>query len=278
MPGDMWAPLDISAAVRVLRSQAAHLATEPHGLTNCTGTARITNSLFKMASLSARSKWLLLLAAGAQFMQHTAAFSTPTLVARPSLQTPALRPRPKSVVVRAAADAGTPADGAVEADEPTGLRARLKKATSFKKADLAKLGVSAFFAYGFVSNVNSVLLLSFTWATYRRANPLLSPLAPAAVVMNPLTWLPLKKGFLAYYLGYYATIGSILRPFRFAIAVGLAPKFEETYKKLSDKLGVPRAVSIFLVTIATNVVFTVGLLLVAVNVFCAALRVAPVPL
>ncbi len=152
-------------------------------------------------------------------------------------------------------------------DFHTGLRAKLKKAASFKKGDLAKYGVSAFFAYGFVSNVNSCLLLSFTWATFRRANPALSPLADAAVLANPLTWLPLKKKFLAYYMGYYLSIGSILRPFRF-----------KTYVKISDRLKVPRAVSIFIVTILTNVVFTVGLLLVAVNLFCAALRVAPVPL
>ncbi len=143
---------------------------------------------------------------------------------------------------------------------------------------MAKYGVSAFFAYGFVSNVNSCLLLSFTWATFRRANPALSPLADAAVLANPLTWLPLKKKFLAYYMGYYLSIGSILRPFRFAIALGLAPTFEKTYVKISDRLKVPRAVSIFIVTILTNVVFTVGLLLFAVNLFCAALRVAPVPL
>jgi len=168
-------------------------------------------------------------------------------------------------------------DDAVD-EAPTGLRAKLKKAASFKKGDLAKYGVSAFFAYGFVSNVNSCLLLSFTWATFRRANPALSPLADAAVLANPLTWLPLKKKFLAYYMGYYLSIGSILRPFRFAIALGLAPTFEKTYVKISDRLKVPRAVSIFIVTILTNVVFTVGLLLVAVNLFCAALRVAPVPL
>ena len=129
------------------------------------------------------------------------------------------------------------------------MRAKLKKAASFKKGDLAKYGVSAFFAYGFVCNVNSCLLLSFTWATFRRANPALSPLADAAVLANPLTWLPLKKKFLAYYMGYYLSIGSILRPFRFAIALGLAPTFEKTYVKISDRLKVPRAVSIFIVTI-----------------------------
>ena len=117
--------------------------------------------------------------------------------------------------------------------------------------------------------MNSCLLLSFTWATFRRANPALSPLADAAVLANPLTWLPLKKKFLAYYMGYYLSIGSILRPFRFAIALGLAPTFEKTYVKISHRLKVPRAVSIFIVTILTNVVFTVGLLLVAVNLFCA---------
>ncbi len=237
-----------------------------------------------MPSIGAAKQALLL----AQIM-HTAAYSALN-VARPlrPVQLPSLRPRQlhaidatatrssHKVVLRAAADAA--GDDAVDEAQPTGLRAKLKKAASFKKGDLAKYGVSAFFAYGFVSNVNSCLLLSFTWATFRRANPALSPLADAAVLANPLTWLPLKKKFLAYYMGYYLSIGSILRPFRFAIALGLAPTFEKTYVKISDRLKVPRAVSIFIVTILTNVVFTVGLLLVAVNLFCAALRVAPVPL
>ena len=223
-----------------------------------------------MPSIGAAKQALLL----AQIM-HTAAYSALN-VARPlrPVQLPSLRPR-QQVVLPAAAEASDAVD---DAPAPTGLRAKLKKAASFKKGDLAKYGVSAFFAYGFVSNVNSCLLLSFTWATFRRANPALSPLADAAVLANPLTWLPLKKKFLAYYMGYYLSIGSILRPFRFAIALGLAPTFEKTYVKISDRLKVPRAVSIFIVTVLTNVVFTVGLLLVAVNLFCAALRVAPVPL
>ena len=160
----------------------------------------------------------------------------------------------------------------------TGLRARLKRATSFKKEDIAKLGVSAFFSYGFVSNVNSVLLLSFTWATFRRANPLVNPLSESAILLNPMTWFPLKKAFLAYYVGYYATVGSLLRPFRFAVAVGLAPAFDKTYTYVQDKLRVPRAVAMFLVTMVANVAFTVALLIFAVNVMCAALRVPPVPL
>ena len=61
-----------------------------------------------------------------------------------------------------------------------------------------------------------------------------------------------ELGLYLLYLGYYATIGSILRPFRFAIAIGLAPAFERTYKKVGEKLGVPRPVSIFLVTMVAN--------------------------
>ena len=120
-----------------------------------------------MPSIGA-AKQALLLTAAAQIM-HTAAFSS-TIVARPtpSLPTLSLRPRPSQKVVLHAADAAADAagdDAVDEAPAPTGLRAKLKKAASFKKGDLAKYGVSAFFAYGFVSNVNSCLLLSFTWAT-----------------------------------------------------------------------------------------------------------------
>ena len=97
---------------------------------------------------------------------HTAAYSALN-VARPlrPVQLPSLRPvqlpslRPRQlhaidatatrsshkVVLHAAADAA--GDDAVDAPAPTGLRAKLKKAASFKKGDLAKYGVSAFFAY-----------------------------------------------------------------------------------------------------------------------------------
>ena len=111
-----------------------------------------------MPSIGAAKQALLL----AQIM-HTAAYSALN-VARPlrPVQLPSLRPR-QQVVLPAAAEAS---DDAVDAPAPTGLRAKLKKAASFKKGDLAKYGVSAFFAYGFVSNVNSCLLLSFTWATF----------------------------------------------------------------------------------------------------------------
>ena len=111
-----------------------------------------------MPSIGA-AKQALLLTAAAQIM-HTAAFSS-TIVARPTPSLPTLSVATYVIaattavpqnVLHAAAEAGAEAgDDAVDAPAPTGLRAKLKKAASFKKGDLAKYGVSAFFAYGFVS-------------------------------------------------------------------------------------------------------------------------------
>ena len=97
-----------------------------------------------MPSIGAAKQALLL----AQIM-HTAAYSALN-VARPlrPVQLPSLRPRQlhaidatatrssHKVVLRAAAEAGDDVD---DAPAPTGLRAKLKKAASFKKGDLAKI-------------------------------------------------------------------------------------------------------------------------------------------
>ena len=109
-----------------------------------------------MPSIGAAKQALLLTAA--QIM-HTAAYSS-TIVAPAPTPVPRYRcdlryrcdhGRSTKVVLHAAAAEAS--DDAVvdEAPAPTGLRAKLKKAASFKKGDLAKYGVSAFFAYGFVS-------------------------------------------------------------------------------------------------------------------------------
>ena len=104
------------------------------------------NPLSKMPSIGAARQALLL----AQIM-HTAAYSALN-VARPlrPVQLPSLRPRQsQKLVLRAAADAA--GDDAVDEPAPTGLRAKLKKAASFKKGDLAKYGVSAFFCLLYTS-------------------------------------------------------------------------------------------------------------------------------
>ena len=157
------------------------------------------------------------------------------------------------------------------------MKTKLKSMRSIKKEDLAKFSVASIFSYSFVSNVNSCLMLAATWATYRKANPLLSPINDAAVFANPLTWFPPKKAFLLYYGAYYATIGTVLRPFRFGIALVLAPAFDKIYDSIASKLNVPRGVAIFLWTLLSNVIFSVLLLVSAINVFCFLLQVPPIP-
>lgn len=171
--------------------------------------------------------------------------------------------------------------GGVQSDKSKGLTARLGRQFSLlrnaSKADLASMGITSFFSYGIVSNFNSVILIAFTWASYRRANPLLSPLSDTAIIGDPLTWFPLKKAFIAFYVGYYATVGSIMRPFRFGIAIALAPKLEKLYRSIQNKLGVSKAVAIFLVTLLFNVGASMFLLITLIYAFSFALGVPPLP-
>mmetsp|Transcript_10688 Transcript_10688/g.34193 ORF Transcript_10688/g.34193 Transcript_10688/m.34193 type:complete len:232 (-) Transcript_10688:277-972(-) len=180
-----------------------------------------------------------------------------------------------SEVVRAAS--------AAEDETPKkGLRARLAAQLdalkSKSKGDLASMGMTSFFAYGIVSNFNSVLLIAFTWASFRRANPTLSPLSDTALLLNPGTWFPLKKAFMALYVGIYATVGSVMRPFRFGLAIAITPKLDSIYKGLQSRLRVSKAVAIFLVTLVVNIGLSVALLVFSIYAFCFALRVSPLPL
>lgn len=162
-----------------------------------------------------------------------------------------------------------------------GFRERIAKQInalkSKNKEDLASMGLTSFFSYGLVSNVNSVLLIAFTWASFRRANPAISPFNDAAILFNPLTWFPLKKAFLAFYVGYYATIGTVLRPFRFGLALALTPKLDQLYKSLQARLKVSKAVAILLVTLVVNIGASAALLFFSVYAFCFCLGVTPVP-
>lgn len=171
--------------------------------------------------------------------------------------------------------------GGVSGEKPKGLTARLGRQFSMlrnaSKADLASMGITSFFSYGIVSNFNSVILIAFTWASYRRANPLLSPLSDTAVIGDPLTWFPLKKAFIAFYVGYYATVGSILRPFRFGLALALAPKLDKIYRAIQNKLKVSKAVAIFLVTLILNIGASIVLLVTLIYAFSFAVGVPPLP-
>ena len=164
------------------------------------------------------------------------------------------------------------ASGAEDAPKPSGLVARTKSFFNkwvrapavamaphphhagapsqggFDKAKLKTLGVDAFFTYGVVSNINAGFTVALAWGTFSKASGL-SPFAPGQ-------W----KAFLVTYAGIYATIGSILRPIRFAIAVSFTPLYSRLISRVRDSLpfrstrpALNRTLSLVLVSLVLNV-------------------------
>lgn len=68
------------------------------------------------------------------------------------------------------------------------------------------------------------LTIALAWGTFCQSSGL-SPLVPGQ-------W----PKFLAVYVGIYATLGTLLRPVRMAIAIGLTPKFSKFVTAIQDKL------------------------------------------
>jgi len=146
------------------------------------------------------------------------------------------------------------------AEEPSSstfgrFRAWVKKWASFDKDKLKAMGVDAFFTYGIVSNINAGFTVALAWGTFSKASGL-SPLVPGQ-------WKP----FLATYVGIYATLGSILRPFRFALAVGATPIYSTVVARLRDLLpfrssrpALNRALALFLISFVGNVAGTCAII------------------
>lgn len=139
------------------------------------------------------------------------------------------------------------------ADEPSkgGVRAWFKKWAKFDKDQLKTLGVDAFFTYGVVSNINAGFTVALAWSTFSKATGL-SPLAPGC-------W----GKFLGTYAGIYLSLGSILRPFRFALAVGATPLYTKLITGVRDNIPfresrpkLNRTLALILVSLALNVVGT----------------------
>lgn len=171
-----------------------------------------------------------------------------------------------------------PADAAEPAEpEPTSKWRRLLKKMTPKidKASLTKLGGSMFLSYGFVSNVNAALLIVISWATFRTANPALAPfmLTPAGPIVLP----SLHPKFLIVYAGYYATIGTILRPVRFIVASALSPAFSRVIKALRERFGFNQTVAVGTVVFFANFVTTWIVIVVGVYLACLIVGVPVFP-
>ena len=163
------------------------------------------------------------------------------------------------LAVRPAALLPSMCDAAVvpPADEPAslGLGARVKKLFSFDKEKLKRSGVDAVFTYGVVSNINVGFTVALAWGTFSKSSGL-SPLVPGQ-------WKP----FLATYLAIYATLGTLLRPVRLAIAVGATPIYSNFVLRVRDLLpfrksrpALNRSLALFMVSGVLNVCGTSGII------------------
>lgn len=174
---------------------------------------------------------------------------------------PTARPAPTIGCARAAqltmqadatnTDALKPADGTTKRS----FKSWLAKWVKFDKKALGALGANAFFTYGVVSNLNAGATISLAWYTFCSTRGL-SPLAPGQ-------W----SKFLIVYTGIYATLGTILRPFRMALAVTCTPIFDRTIVGLQKRLPyrtsrprLNRTLALVLFTLVGNVLMTSGVI------------------
>lgn len=125
------------------------------------------------------------------------------------------------------------------------------------KERLAKMGLSAFLSYGWVSNMSYAVALSLSWYGFT-AKTGLSPLAPGQ-------WKP----FLAVYAGFYV-FNNIVRPVRFAASVVVAKYFEDFIGFVGRRTKLSRKWSIAVVVFLVNVCGTFAAMGLGVTIASAA--------
>ena len=113
-------------------------------------------------------------------------------------------------------------------------------AKGFSAENLAKLGLNALLAYGFVSNVSYITCLIVSWIIYGKSTGL-SPLAPNQ-------WKP----FFAVYAGLWAA-NNVLRPVRFTVSLALSPLFEKFIDFVQARTGFKRPTATGIVVFLVNV-------------------------
>lgn len=132
----------------------------------------------------------------------------------------------------------------------TGTWSRVKQWFAVDKRKLQDLGIGAFIAYGFVSNVNSGIMVVIAWLSHVKQTGMI-PFAKGQ-------W----KAFLAVYAGLWA-VQNFLRPIRIAAAIALTPLVNSMLKNLVEKLGIKRRQAVLLMFIGLAV-FTMSSLVSAI--------------
>ncbi|KAL7568401.1 hypothetical protein ACA910_012120 [Epithemia clementina (nom. ined.)] len=115
---------------------------------------------------------------------------------------------------------------------------RAKDGLTFRQR-MAKMGLAVMLSYGWVSNMSYCICVSIAWYIFARQTGL-SPLAPGQ-------W----KKFLAVYAGFYV-FQNVIRPFRLAASVAVAPQFEKLVLWVQNRLRVKRGIAITITVLMVN--------------------------
>ncbi|CAE7206553.1 unnamed protein product [Symbiodinium natans] len=137
-------------------------------------------------------------------------------------------------------------------EESNSLGARFKrwwrKNAKMDSKSLRKMGLMCLLSYGFVSNVNALLLILL--ATYRSI---------VATGASPLASSVALKQFGITWAGLYV-ISNIVRPVRISIALAISKPFDNMVNWLQDKFSCKRWMAVGLVVLMLNVVLTIAFL------------------
>eukprot|EP00953_Heterococcus_sp_UTEX-ZZ885_P021830 12148-Heterococcus_DN1.PRE.2 len=112
---------------------------------------------------------------------------------------------------------------------------------------LGKLGLYALLSYGFVSNASYAICLCVSWYLASKRSGL-SPLAPGQ-------W----QFFLTIY-GSTFLINNVIRPFRLALSVALAPIFDRFIAAIMKRTGRSRGFATGVCVVLVNVIGTTVLM------------------
>mmetsp|Transcript_89432 Transcript_89432/g.158737 ORF Transcript_89432/g.158737 Transcript_89432/m.158737 type:complete len:261 (-) Transcript_89432:66-848(-) len=145
----------------------------------------------------------------------------------------------------------SPQDGDIKAEAKT-LQARLGawwgKNAKLDSKTLRKMGLMCLLSYGFVSNVNAVILILL--ACYR---------AILATGASPLASKAALKQFGITWAGLYV-ISNLIRPLRISVALAISRYIDKFVNRIQDAFGCKRWMAITLAVLLLNVVGTIGLL------------------
>lgn len=124
------------------------------------------------------------------------------------------------------------------------------------KDSLAKLGLNALLAYGFVSNVSYITCVILAWVSFGKSTGL-SPLATGQ-------W----KKYLLIYAGFFAA-NNVIRPLRFSLSLVITPAFDRMIDAIQSKTKLSRPIStgitVFLVNVCGTFSYLFGGLFLATS-------------